>query len=408
MFVRVWWALLSVLFLSSLIAQLDLLFFLTILLSVATAASLVWSRYCLRAVTYRRILRDERIFAGEDTELSIEVTNAKPLPLAWLLVRDQFPEDIDLITGTLDAAQVQGISACVLTNTFSMRWYERVMRSYRIRGEKRGAYSFGPVSLTSGDIFGFGRQSQHIEHTDPLLVYPRVVPLNRLSPQFEMPAGEYKASRRTIEDPLRMATVREYAPGDSFRHIHWRNTARLGLLQTKVFDPSAQPTMAVFVDLQTDENPYGVVPPYLELIITAAASISVHALQQCHSVGLWANGGPRQSAGHWTSIPPGRSHAQEAQILSALAVLDGFRLLPVHRLLSLAMSALPYGSTVLCISAHVTDALWSSLLALRDVGHPVVLLTVGDEAPTVESSLLTSIHLGGRDAWHHLEALELA
>ena len=211
-----------------------------------------------------------------------------------------------------------------------------------------------------------------------------------------------------IEDPLRMATVREYVPGDSFRHIHWRNTARLGLLQTKVFDPSAQQTMAIFVDLQTAENPYSLVPEYLELIIAAAASVSVHALQQRQSVGLWANGGPRESAGQWTSIPPGRSHAQETQILGALTVLDGFRLLPFPRLLYRAMPSLPYGSTVLSITAHVTDTLWPSLLALQDVGHPILLLTVGDEEPAIERSVFASIHLGGRDAWHRLEALELA
>ena len=408
MFFRIWWALLFIFFVSSLIVQFDLLFFFTILLSVASVASLVWSRYCLRAVTYRRVLKDDRIFAGEDTELSIEVTNAKPLPLAWLLVRDQFPEEIDLITGALDAAQGQGTSVRILTNLLSMRWYERVRRSYRIRSGQRGVYSFGPVSLTSGDIFGFGRQSAHLEDTDPLLVYPRVVPLDRLSLPFEMPAGEHRATRRTIEDPLRMATVREYVPGDSMRHIHWKNTARLGLLQTKVFDPSAQQTIAIFVDLQTVENPYGLVPEYLELIIAAAASVSVHALQHRQSVGLWANGGPRQSKGHWTSIPPGRSPAQETQILGALAVLDGFRLLPFHQLLCRAMPSLPYGSTVLPITAHVTDVLWSSLLALQDVGHPILLLTVGDEEPTVERSVFASIHLGGRDAWHRLEALELA
>ena len=138
MFVRIWCTVLILLFGSSLVLRSDVFFFFAILLAVATAASVVWSRYCLRAVTYRRVLRDERIFAGEDTQLSIEVTNAKPLPLAWLLLRDQFPEGVNLTTGALDDAHGQGTSVRVLTNMLSMRWYERVIRSYRVRAERRG------------------------------------------------------------------------------------------------------------------------------------------------------------------------------------------------------------------------------------------------------------------------------
>jgi hypothetical protein len=48
-----------------------------------------------------------------------------------------------------------------------------------------------------------------------------------------------------------------------------------------------------------------------------------------------------------------------------------------------------------------------SLLHIKDAGHPVVLLTVEDTEPEVPV-LFDTYHLGGRDAWHRLEALELA
>jgi len=166
--------------------------------------------------------------------------------------------------------------------------------------------------------------------------------------------------------------------------------------------------MVILVDLQTVENPYSLVPEYLELIITAAASLAVHALENRQSVGLWVNGGPRQSSGYWTVVPPGRSPAQATHILDALARLDGFRLIPFHQLLRRAMPRLPYGSSLFLITAQVTDVLLSAVLALQDVGHTTVLLTVGEEEPQVNRDILASFHLGGRDAWQHLEALELA
>jgi uncharacterized protein (DUF58 family) len=380
-----------------------------VLLGLASGASALWSRYCLHELTYRRRFRDARIFHGEETELTIEVTNAKPLPLAWLLIRDAFPKNVSLLTGELETEseeEQQERSVAHLTDMLSLRWYERVRRTYRIRGDTRGLFWFGPVSLSSGDLFGFGRKSKDLTDRDGLLVYPRIVPLEKLGIPAERPAGEMKAQRKVIEDPLRMATVREYMPGDSIRHIHWKNTARLNRIQTKVFDPSSSHVVAIFVDLQTVYNPYGLVPEYLELVITSAASIAVDALNRRYAVGVYANGGP-PNASHWSIVPPGRSSGQVTAILDALAPLFGFRLLPLHQLLRRSMSALPYGSTVLVITAHPTEAVFVSLLTLQDAGHPIVVCTVGDDRPEIPEAFV-GYHLGGRDAWHRLEALELA
>ncbi|MFO7696450.1 MAG: DUF58 domain-containing protein, partial [Anaerolineae bacterium] len=267
-----WWTFLGILFAISLALRANpgpatALFLFAVLLSIASGASMLWYRFCLRGVTYQRTLEQERIFCGEETNLTIKVTNAKPLPLAWLLIRDSFPKDVLLLTGalrSLDRSVDHSLpepngsgfnladSVSSLTDVLSLRWYERVQRTYRISSQKRGVYAFGPVDLTSGDIFGFGQKSACIETQDRLVVYPKVVPVEELglSPEllrYEKPAGELKARRRIVQDPLRMATVREYVPGDSIRHIHWKNTARLDQLQTKVFDPSASPVLALLI-----------------------------------------------------------------------------------------------------------------------------------------------------------------
>ena len=75
----------------------EVLLFFTILLTLASAASWLSFRYCLHGVIYQRRFRDGHIFCGEDTELTVEVRNAKPLPLAWLLIRDRFPPGLCLL-----------------------------------------------------------------------------------------------------------------------------------------------------------------------------------------------------------------------------------------------------------------------------------------------------------------------
>ena len=412
-----WWLLVMILIVLSLFMRYDLLFLFALLLALGAASALLWSHFCMHSLTYQRKLKNDRIFCGQETALSIVVTNAKPLPLAWLWISDQFPPGLSLITGKLaglatsgngenNVHEQEGERFSYLYDLMSLRWYERVQRTYRVRGDKRGAYYFGPAALMSGDLFGFEKKYRRETQRTRLLVYPKVVPVQELGLPFERPAGEFKARRKVIQDPLRMATVREYVPGDSIRHIHWKNSARTMQLQTKVFDPSARPTLLLFCDLQTDFYPYNFVPEYLELVITTCASIALHSLEMRQAVGLYVNGGP-PDAGHWTFVPSGRSPAQGTKILDALAPLVGFRLVPLYLLIRRSMSALAFGSTVMAVTAQPTPELFVTLFSLRNAGHPVVLLTAGDNTPKVPA-LFTHYHLGGRDAWHRLEALELA
>lgn len=403
-----WWFFIAVLVIVGLVMRYNLLVLFSVLLALAAGAAALWSKFCLHGLSYRRKFKSTRIFCGEETDLSIEITNAKPLPLPWLWISDRFPPELALVTGKLSTTvgDTDEETVSCLYDLMSLRWYERLQRTYRIRGSKRGAYDFGPVSLISGDLFGLDQKYERLDDRDRLLVYPKVVPVTALGLPFERPGGEVKATRKILEDPLRMATVREYVPGDSPRHVHWKNSARTGSLQTKVFDPSANPTLVIFCDLQTHYYPYNFVPEYLELVITACASISLHALNMRQSVGLYVNGGPR-NAGYWSFIAPGRSPSQATRILDMLAPLVGFRLVPLHQLLRRAIPVLPYGSTIMPVTATVGDELFATLLRIRDAGHPIELLTVGDQTPHVPA-IFETFHLGGRDAWHHLEALELA
>jgi uncharacterized protein (DUF58 family) len=384
----------------------DVLAFLSLLLLLGSIVAAVSYHYSLHGVTYRRRLGDERIFSGEETELAIEVRNAKPMPLAWLLVRDALPEGLSLVSEDRSEGTEIETSPAVLRDVLVLRWYESVERAYRVRGHRRGIYTFNRAELAAGSLFGLEQRQMRVDRVDRLIVYPKVVPVDELLIPFERPAGPAAAQRRIVEDPLRMSSVREYVPGDSVRHIHWKVSAHRDQLQTKVFDPQASEALVLFADVQTDHDPYVIVSEYLELVVSATASLAVHALDERRSVGLLANGGAPESQG-WTYVPPSRHPRQGPQILEALAVLGSFRTLALSQLLVRARHSLPYGCTVAAVTARTTEPVLLALLTLQDAGHPVLLLTVGDRKPTVPEQFPT-YHLGGRDAWHQLETLAVA
>ena len=93
-----WTLLLALLFLAALALRRDMLAIFASVLAIATGTSALWARYCLSNLSYRRRLGSAALNYGEETTLTLEFENAKPLPLAWVLVRDTFPAAVRLLT----------------------------------------------------------------------------------------------------------------------------------------------------------------------------------------------------------------------------------------------------------------------------------------------------------------------
>ena len=156
-------------------------------------------------------LYHDRLFPGEETDFWIEVVNAKPMPLTWLRAEDEIPYGLGIIhTNMPHSARPQ---RRILTNLFSLRWYERVRRRYRLNSEVRGAFDLGPVFVTSGDPFGFRIRRREIIVRQTILVYPKIVSIDQFGLSPARPMGDYGTDRRIIEDPWRVAGARDYQVG---------------------------------------------------------------------------------------------------------------------------------------------------------------------------------------------------
>ncbi len=358
-----------------------------VLLLIVFGSSWLWGRYCLSNVTYTRRFATQRLFCGEEAELWIELTNAKPLPLPWLKTEDEFPKEMPAQQAILDySAKAQRV---ILSNVFSLRWYERVRRRYRLLAERRGVYDFGPVLISSGDLFGFRERWREDGAVDIVLVYPKIVPLEKLGLRAARPFGDLATERRVMEDPLRLASVRDYQAGDSIRYIHWKATARRGTLQTKVFDPGASQTLIVALNTQTMAEAYsGVLSDVYETAVTVAASIAYAGLQTHWPVGLYANAGVRDSH-RWVSVKAARRGDQQLRILESLAQLNYLTLIPFDRLLREEVSRFPYGATLVLVTPIMNAAIHSAILDLRAAGHPIALVMIGQPSESATPDVPT-------------------
>lgn len=400
-----WWVVAGGLALLSAWLGDELLFLLSLFLALTGAVSQLWARICLSQVTYQRHLGSRRLFMGETTDLAVQVTNAKPLPLAWLHANDEMPSALQLTNAQLVPSHRPNRAR--LENRLSLRWYEKVTRRYRLTAPYRGVYRFGPVELVSGDLFGFVIKREELEIADQLVVYPKVVPLTALGLPARRPFGDLQTQRRVVQDPLRPVGVRAYAPGDSFRHIHWKATAHRQALQTKVFDPSASRPLAIFLNVNTREHLYeGIDADIQEYAISAAASVARWAWENGHAVGLYANS-VAQSTAQRIRIRT-RSHPDQLVIiLEALARVITYGRWPIENVLRAESSHLPGGATIVVVSATLNDALRRTLIDLRSREFGVVVISLGEQKPDLRLHGVQHYYIGGGEEWHELAALAL-
>ncbi len=371
---RTGWMAAVLILLVALITRNSLIFTMALIMGLLGTVVWLWSRYSLSEVTYRRRFGVDRLFFGEQTELLLEVTNAKPLPLAWLRCEDEIPVALGLAPD--ERASHYHPSRRVLFNIFSLGLYQRVIRRYTVTGLQRGAWKYGPVKLVCGDIFGFRSQRKEFADTSLLLVYPRLYSLPELGLDSRHPFGDYQSRNRLVDDPLRLSGVREYLPGDNFRHIHWKATARRQELQTKLFEPSASRPLAIFINIRTFNHRFeGIDPDLREFGISVGASLARWAQLRGEAFGVCANG--LMQAGRRVRIAPSAHPQQLMRVLEALAHCGGVPHTTIERVLQLEADHLRNGTSVVLISATLPESLCRVLADLQRRGFAITLLGIG-------------------------------
>ena len=370
------------------------------------AIVLLWQRYGMDRVSYTRSFSRSRAFPGEEVTLEITIENSKLLPLPWLEVIDEFPEALEFPDTNLEPSSVPGSD--VLRTFFNVGPYERVRRRYRMVCPKRGFFGFGRVYLKTGDIFGFSSLEKQFERKDAMIVYPQIVPVTELGLPPKQPFGDEKPIRPLVEDPLRFRGVRPYAPGDPPRHLHWRATARTGELQSKQFEPSSLPTLAMFLDVNTFERFWeGLDPERLELAISATASLAAHGIDIGRQVGLYINA-PMARGERTIRIGPSRHPSQLGRILDALAMLIPYTGNRVELLIAEEARRLPWGATVVVVTGHVTEGLEDELARLHRSGHAITLIAFGAQPDLAERPGFRVHWLGEEQSLEGLAELQLA
>ena len=246
-----------------------LLFLSTLVLAV----SLAWAFLNLRGahVSFNRRYGDIRV--GQSLETQITIRNASPLAKFGLEISD--------------LEELPGNSTGVVIN---LAPYKENSLSLRTLFRRRGVYTVGAPRVSSRDPFGIVRLSHREAGTEQLVVFPQTVDIHTLSAAQGEETGEGALQRTDPVASTSVASIREYHPGESSRHLHWPSIARKGTLMLKQFDSGSENMIWVLLDMQAEVHTGKEVDNTEELAVTVAASVIKSCSEDGWAVGLVAQG----------------------------------------------------------------------------------------------------------------------
>lgn len=392
----IWYGVALLLLILSWLFQLSLLSYaMYVLLAVLTL-----SRYLARTWTEnlhaQRVCNQHQAEIGETISVLLTVENTGSLPVAWMLIEDLLPREALMFHPPRLAVQGTRLLLAMLAPR------QTKQLAYELTCNRRGYYQIGPLLMETGDLFGLHRRHRVMAEPQFLLVLPKVIPLAGYEIASRRPIGEVKMTYRLYEDPTRIAGVRRYEAGDAFNRVHWRATARTGVLHSKVYEPSTVAGATLLLDFHTAAHDPKHEPFRSELAITAAASIANAVYLMGQQIGLITNGrdaADRIRTEGWSYDLKTRSTARNSagmqatsdrlrpvivetrrgpeqlfrlfQTLARLELTDG---LPLPALLSETEGRIPRDATIIAIVPNTSLETTLTLVSLKRRGYTVTAL----------------------------------
>ena len=142
--------------------------------------------------------------------------------------------------------------------------------------QRRGRVELSSVDLYTRYPFGFFLKKRRVKLKGELIVYPRLLDEAIGRERFRPTTGEQTTANRPGPGS-EIHSFREFAHGDSLRHVYWKKSASAGRWIIKQTDLDSARTVHVVVD---PYRPQGTSEEDFEDMVSAATSFVHQALQR--------------------------------------------------------------------------------------------------------------------------------
>ena len=345
--------------------------------ALALLQRLALHHWGLKGLRYMRSFSRETAFEGEEAELVEVIRNDRPLFVPWLRAESRLSPYLRF--GRQENLSISGER--YHKSIFTLAPYQQITRRHHVRLAHRGAYDAGNVTLSAGDLLSGEEAVVEMHKPAQILVYPRLMSENEIAVPFSRLQGEWVIKRRLIPDPFWINGIREYQRGDQIRDIHWPASARMGDLQVKTHDDTADTRLLVIINAQMKEDQWGELmeyeQPVIERAISLAATVCLKALNMGVAAGFTANM-PIGDSDTPALLKPERYQGRDEELLAAFARL---RIHRCRNFLSFLDDLSAFrGTDMLLLSPYMSEAVEEKIRNLRLLDNTVTVHLLEKEA----------------------------
>lgn len=202
---------------------------------------LLFACYPLRTwQVYREIEQPVRQ-AGDEVVVKVHMKRRLPFPLLYCTFEEKFPPSLmkeDTKKKKYLTSQTSGkmtVSRRLIRMLFPL-FRRNFTFSYVLQSLPRGEHTLEKVTIQTGEIFGFIKKSYDFKVQNTFVVYPYVHDIRLISDMASYEQGGVISNQLQQTNTTVASGIREYAPGDRFTWIDWKQTARKQTMMTKEFD----------------------------------------------------------------------------------------------------------------------------------------------------------------------------
>ena len=284
---------------------------------------------------------------GETIPVTLTLTNTGRLPKLYLRAGDRLPRRLHL-AGERPPLILQ------------LRPGESREVTYSLEAERRGVYQVGPTLVETTDPLGFYGFVQRVGGQSELAVYPTPLPLRRVFlEESAAPGWRGQEAAQVRGSGTDFHGVREYQAGDELRHVHWRTTARTGVLSVAEYAQGASRDAVIALDLSRAAFEGAGADDTLEMAVTLAVSLCDFLLRHGHAVRLLMPSNVDDPA------PPVVGPAQMPRILEALVRAEADSPLSLAETLTRGFLRTVPGTTLVYITPAAGDPALAAALQDR-------------------------------------------
>lgn len=173
---------------------------------------------------------------GEEISITSTLENKKFLSITFLTVEEKFPKGLSM--------DYHEYSLYILP-------FQRVKRTYTIRGKERGVYLIKNTTLGLGDFIGIKTIYDERLIDESLVILPKKLDLKKNLVPIGSLNGSVSVRRWIIDDPLMTMGIREYTGYEPQKQIHWASSLKYGNLMVRNYDYTTDNSIIILLNIES-------------------------------------------------------------------------------------------------------------------------------------------------------------